>query len=830
MAAMKRLFAVLAVLAATLAGAVVAGLPARAASPGSGFGSWGPWTPYGWHGSMMVGDLHTYCILPGRALPTGASEDRGISADAAGLNAQQLTAVNMLVSTYGQTSDPVEAAAVGWAVKAIANWDETLHHFGYGGDRLEGAIDWVFSRIAPEHSAAVQQRAAALYAEGMGVAAAPPAASGSLVFAVDPLDPLAGTMTVAADVPGASGEVRLTGAVFSDTGADVRGDVTAGSVYPIRAILPDGATAVSVSGTGMLRGGFRAAVHHFTTPGGQDTAGPAGAVEIPVAGADQAPRETTFAPVVTTQVAARYAAQGGYVDDVAFASARGSWARTPDGGYLPVTATATVFRTDSEPPASTTVPADAEPVGSLTVTTDAAAGPTVPYRVASDWMLPGPGFFTAVWRIDADAQSAATREALDAGYSWVEAFGEPSQVMVMPAVTSAADPVAAVGGPMSDLVIAAAAVPSGGLDLSAAVYRVPDGSAPADACVDANLVWSGHDAPTRVTGPGSAVVTAPAVPDFGVYVWVERAVDAQGRLVHMGVCGMEHETTRAPLPTVTTTAPESAEVGGMMSDRAAISGPVPVIGATELTFQVFRAPDGIPPEQACTPETMVADTTAAPVPVAAAGEYVSPAVPVTGAGIHYWIEQLWFTPPDGQRRLLSQGACGAPGETTRVAAPAIVTSAVERAATGEPYHDTATVTGLAAGADADLVFSVFHAEPGEPPVCTDATRETVTEPLPVTGAGDYRSASVVSTRPGVKLWVAQLRYRPVPSAEPVVLATGECGAAGETTHVDLLATTGAGWMLPLVGTGGAAAVLAGSLAVARARPSRTRFGGIGRAR
>ena len=830
MAGMKRLLAVLAVVAATLTGAIVAGIPAQAASPGSGFGSWGPWTPYGWHGSMVVGGIHTYCILPGRALPTGASEDRGISGDAAGLNPQQLTAVNMLVSTYGQTGDPVQAAAVGWAVKAIANWDETLHHFGYGGDSLAGAIDWVFSRIAPEHSAAVQQRATALYAEGMAVAAAPPVASGSLVFAVDPLDPLAGTMAVAADVPGATGEVGLVGAVFADTGAEVRADVTAGSVYPIRAVLPDGSTTVSVTGSGTLHGRFRAAVHHFTTPGGQDTAGPGGALEIPVAGADQAPRETTFAPQVTTQVAARYVSQGAYVDDVAFVSARGSWARTPDGGYLPVTATATVFRTESEPSVSAAVPPDAEPVGTITVTTDAAAGPTVPYRVASDGILPGPGFFTAVWRIDADAQPGPTRETLDAGYSWVEAFGEASQVMVVPAVTSAADPVAAVGAPMSDLVIAAAAVPSSGLDLSAAVYRVPDGSAPADACVDENLVWSGSDAPTRVTEPGSAVVTAPAVPDFGVYVWVERAVDAQGRLVHTGACGAEHETTRAPAPTVATSAPATAEVGGTMADRAIVTGPVPVVGATELTFQVFRASDDIPAADACTPERLVGDSTATPIPVPTAGEYASPPIPVTAAGTHYWVEQLWFTHPDGERRLLSQGACGAPEETTRVAAPAIVTSAMERAATGEPYHDTATVTTLAATADAELVFTVFHAEPGEAPVCTDQTRETATDPVPVTGAGDYRSPDVVSIRPGTKLWVAQLRYRPVPGAEPVVLATGECGAAGETTRVDLLAATGAAWMLPLVGTGGAAAVLAGSWAVVRARPGGARFGGVRRAR
>jgi hypothetical protein len=96
-------------------GSVVFTAPAaHAASPGAGFGAWAPISAYGWHGSMIVDGVHTYCILPGVALPTGPTVDNGVSGTAAGLSPEQLTGINLLVTAYGQTDDPVQAAAVGW--------------------------------------------------------------------------------------------------------------------------------------------------------------------------------------------------------------------------------------------------------------------------------------------------------------------------------------------------------------------------------------------------------------------------------------------------------------------------------------------------------------------------------------------------------------------------------------------------------------------------------------------------------------------------------------------------------------------------------------------
>ncbi|MDQ1130887.1 hypothetical protein [Microbacterium sp. SORGH_AS_0888] len=816
---MKRVLIAL-LLAATVVvgGAVVLTKSASAASPGAGFGAWEPVSAYGWHGSMRVNGIDTYCIFPGRPVPTGESVDHGLSFDAAGLDPQRLTAINMLVSRYGQTSDPVQAASVGWAVKAIADWDETLHTFGYPGDSLQGAIHWTFSALAPAQDQAVQDLAAAYYTEAMAQPAGPAQGSGRLEFTADAADSGRGTVTVHADVA-ARGTVTLENAVFADTGSPVREDATAGATYELIATPPSGAATYTVRGSGTLRGGFLPAVRYMTTPGGQDTAGPGGELEFPVAGEDATPRDIRFAPQISTQVVSRYVPGGRYIDDVSFSSAKGPWARTADGGYAPVSATASVYRTATEPQLADTVPADAEEVGALTVTTDVVGGPEVPYRVESEWQLPGPGFYTAVWRIEHDRQTAGTQAVLEPGYVWVERFGEVSQVTAVTAVSSAAEPVVAVGASMSDVVIVSGAVPSAGLDVSTEVFRVPDGVVAGDACTPENSLWRSES--IRIHAAGSTSFTAPAVPDFGTYVWRERATDTEGVLVHEGLCGVEEETTRAPRPTVTTTAQASTGLGGEARDVATVAGPIPATGPTEITFDLYRSPGG-EPAAACTPETLVTSTAA--VTVIGPGEVASPGVRLHETGTYFWIERLWHGPAGGERTLLAEGTCGQPNETTVVTAPEVATVADERVAVGAPYADTATVTGLGEGADAELVFTVYRSS-GDAPVCTDETRETVTPPIAVTGPGEYRSPEVSSRDAGVRHWIAELRYRAAPTAEPLVVHRGTCGEAGETTRVDLLAATGpdAAVVGGVAGVGGLSALILGGIALwvrhsHRARP------------
>ena len=571
----RLLAALLAALLLTCAGAVFTPPAAHAAAQGTGFGSWAPISAYGWHGSMLVDGVHTYCILPGAPAPTGPSEDHGISGSAAGLSAQQLTGINLLVTRYGQTNDPVQAAAVGWAVKAIANWNETLHHFGYSGDSLAGAIHWTFSALAPAHDAEIQRLAVAYYEEARSTAAGLAAASGAIVFATDAADPSGGTVRVDASTDAATGTLTLTGAIFVATGTSVLTGAVPGVEYPIATTPAEPGRPYSVSGTGRFRLDLVAAVRHFTTPGGQDTAGPAGEVGFDVTGADAAPRVPRFAPTITTQVPSAYVNGGAFVDDVVFAGDTAHWPRADDGRFLPVTATAEVYRTDVPPSAvDGGVPADADHVGSLGLTTDAASGAAGPYRVTSVWELTAPGFYTAVWSIRADDQIPEVARALAPGYQWTEPFGEPTQISLWAAVSSLAEAGVTVGETMSDKIIVTGPLPLGGLRVSSAVYRADESVAPSEACTEEALVWTSD--PRTMTEPGEHVVTSPPVAKSGTYYWQERAIDAAGALVHLGVCGLAQETTlvvppRTPAPEAATP-PRLAATGGTGAAPRALAG------------------------------------------------------------------------------------------------------------------------------------------------------------------------------------------------------------------------------------------------------------------
>ncbi|MFB7892393.1 hypothetical protein ACFC1I_09350 [Microbacterium sp. NPDC056044] len=403
---------------------------ADAAERGTGFGTWAPISTYGWHGSMLVGGVHTYCITPGAPAPTGQTTDHGVHGSAAGLSPQQLAGINHLVTTYGQTEDPVQAAAVAWAVKAIADREETLHAFGYRGDSLAGAIHWTMSALSPSHDRAVQERAVAYYDEASRLAPGTASATGTMVFETDAADHRSGTVRVDATAA-ATGTITLTNAVFAESGSPTLKNAAVGSTYTIRTSPPAEGHPYSVTGTGRFDAGLAAAVRHHTTPGGQETAGPAGHVQFDVSGADAAPRIPPFSPAISTLVAARDARSGPYVDDVTFTAGDTSWPRADDGSYLPVTATAVVYRTDTEPVVGSDAPGREAIVGTLEVTTDPATGPTAPYTVASPWEMTAPGYYTAVWSLRAADQLPSVAAHTGADFAWTERFGEPSQVAVI---------------------------------------------------------------------------------------------------------------------------------------------------------------------------------------------------------------------------------------------------------------------------------------------------------------------------------------------------------------------------------------------------------------
>jgi hypothetical protein len=415
----RRVLAAVAAFAVLLGGIALAPA-AHAADRGTGFGTWAALSRTGWHGSMKVGDVHTYCIHPGLPVAVGPTTDHGTSATVNGLSPQQLVSINHLVTTYGQTDDPVQAASVGWAVKAIADLDTTLHSWGYTGNDLAGAINHIMQRASPENSAAVQERALRYLAEAQAVPVPRPGGTLSLSTRAD--DPTRGALSVDVDAA-ATGTLRLEGAVFAESGSAERRDVRGGGVFEIIAAPP--ATGEGRPYTVRAAGDFvlhSAAVRYYSTPGQQESAGPGEPTRFTLSAIDATPRPVRFSPRIATTATID---GGAFIDEVSISASEGVWPRREDGSLVVIRATADVYRTGSFPAEAPQVPAGLKPVATLELRTDPGTGAGT-YTVTSP-ALPGPGVYTAVWRVTRDEQDAATAAHLPPGYRWQERFASPAQ-------------------------------------------------------------------------------------------------------------------------------------------------------------------------------------------------------------------------------------------------------------------------------------------------------------------------------------------------------------------------------------------------------------------
>lgn len=680
---MLRAFAAVTVAAFVTIGAVVTGgQSAQAATQGPGYGTW-PGSEIGWEGAFVAPDGSlVYCIVPGAVNPTGVTSSAGIQSvigsDSpfgwATITPDTAAKINRIVSMHGQTWDHAVASGVSFAVKHLANPGALYRSSGWNGTvDLDGYINHkLVGMVGAAKVAEIQGHARYLLTSVAGVTAGNTSGSGVLTFTTDAADDALGTVRMVGTA--ATGTVTLTNGVFATNGSASLAGMRAGVSYPVRGVPPTGAgTSYSISGSGTFGAGYAPQLHVWTTPGQQTAVGPGGAGTFVAKGADTLPRSTTFEPVITTQVEQRYAPGGAFVDLVTFSTARNAWPRMADGSFAAVSASAVVYRTPLQPAVpSPEIPADAERIGALTLVSDPEIGPTRAYRVESDWELPGPGHYTAVWSILGADQSAQTLAHLEGGADFArhELFGEASQMTMVPDITSEAQKIAHKGGSATDAVIVADVLPIGGADVSTALYVVPDDATATGACVAENLVWRSDS--LHVDAPGRYVFTAPSIPAFGEYAWQHRAVDAEGREIMTSACGIESELTSAPMPQVDSLAPATVVVGELVHDVAIVTGPVPHDGETFVTFELYEAPEDAEPHAACTADALVGDTTHAPVAVVEAGEYESPGIRARSAGTHYSIEYLWWREDAASAAiLLDAGACGLAHETTLVTVPVV---------------------------------------------------------------------------------------------------------------------------------------------------------------
>src|SRR6218665_1483904 len=306
-------------------------------------------------------------------------------------------------------------------------------------------------------------------------------------------------------------------------------------------------------------------------------------------------------------------------------------------------------------------------------------------------------------------------------------------------------------------------------------------------CEAANLAFTSGVKP--VTGTGDVTSDEVVFPSPGKYFWVQTlwmvAGDGTRFVAAQGVCGAPGETTKVNQVNITTTATSSVTLGQRAQDVARITGTIPP--GSQLVWRIYKSTGT--PTPVCETANLVHTST--PVGVASGLvngiEYHSYPVILTAPGVYYWIETL--TDIDGN--TITQGVCGAAGETTTVTPPGMTTTATSSVTLGQHARDTAHVTGPVAtdtGRSWQVEFQAFKQSTDTSgnltgnPVCEASNLVFTSGMKSVTGTGDVHSDPIVFTAPRTYFWIATL-WMNAPDGTRYLATKGTCGAAGESTTV-----------------------------------------------
>jgi hypothetical protein len=204
----------------------------------------------------------------------------------------------------------------------------------------------------------------------------------------------------------------------------------------------------------------------------------------------------------------------------------------------------------------------------------------------------------------------------------------------------------------------------------------------ADAvCAPGNLLADTADQPVPIEGPGAVVSPGLSMPDQpGLLHAVETVTDTTGQAVHRGVCGAVSETAvnpppepAPPVPKITTTAPERAQTGDLIRDKATLTGPYPA--GTAVVFWYQHTPLENPDEAGAGPRCAVPDPDDMDGAVLIGQTVLTQAVPAGQTQVVHspeftseepgctWIKEI-AAEPGGGGQTLAEGHFGAVNERT----------------------------------------------------------------------------------------------------------------------------------------------------------------------
>lgn len=357
------------------------------------------------------------------------------------------------------------------------------------------------------------------------------------------------------------------------------------------------------------------------------------------------------------------------------------------------------------------------------------------------------------------------------GYYWIAAYsgdsdpnntpasgscgdaGETSTVAKRTTAVATAASSAPIGSPIHDTATLSGATPSAGGTLSFSLY----GPAASPGCASFPI----YTHTVTVTGPGEYGSGDFTPSTLGSYYWVSFYSGDSNNLAAFAVCGASGETSVISVATPTLDHATSPDVtlGGSVTDTATLAGGAGPTG--QIEFALYG-----PGDPTCSGSPAFTGVTA----VGGAGEYESPEFTPTAVGTY-----TWFAEYGGDAKNAAVSTCGGVGGTVAITKflPTITTRASADVPIGGAIRDRAILGGGQAPSGS-IVFRAYG--PGDS-TCS-APAAFTSDPVPVSGAGEYGSPDFTPTTAGVYRWVAT--YSGDANNEAV---SGSCGDPDESVTV-----------------------------------------------
>ncbi|MGO3778053.1 MAG: hypothetical protein ACTJG8_04725 [Canibacter sp.] len=799
---LRQLGSVLAATAVIATGSLISVSPVQAASLGPGHGDLDTTGTVGAFIAESDG-RQVYCMDAGAPAPWGTTTGPTTVTDLVSYTGQQLSPatlakINYVLAKWGDSTNPDVTAAVQLYLWAEAD-PVTYHSHGMDGD------SWYIGRVPAANRATVLGNLATMRAEAQANHAVNP----SVDVSISMVDQYNGTLAVELSPSVLSGNVVLTDATFADgTSSKSLGE----GFYPIVGKPASGVPEYRVSASASYSGvGIGARVNLYETPGQQRLL--ANGTPSAVTDTAQTPWiELDFQPVIGTQVATKYVAEGDAFTDLLTVSTvgAGSWTHL-EGHPVPLSAYGTLYGPfDEQPAESERAPEGAPVVGTETLLLDRGTGE---YTSSGSLTASESGFYTWVWGIDKDTQGAHAKYIRGSFTDWFGRVAETHVTPFQPEAVSKTDARLVVPGDAVTDTIRVSSTNGAWLKidgepipvvLDGTAYQVPGTLPPTEqANVPEDAVKLG-EVQVIATGPGT--YTSPAVPhpDAGFVTWVwevrlasqpddYREYIADNWSDNYGI-PLESTSVRWPITVTSEVREYNVHSNGRAFDTVEITGFPENHGdftgdgywGADLDVITHTVYGPFSSDTVLTDELVLDDApilTALTTP-ARNGTYklgYTDADQIRPTAPGYYVVVSDFAGDDRVQPFRSSPAdilerFYVP-ETPTATGVTVTTKATPEAFVGDPITDTAIVEGTVPDG-AYLVFRAYGPY-AEQPTAEDSPEPFFTsQQVPVKGAGEYTSEATSVDSAGLVFWVETLY-----AADGTVLAEGFIGAPGETTVV-----------------------------------------------